>query len=173
MDELAHKMGISKKTLYQYFSNKEELVVESLQHMLNGIRLEIEGKLNDNSETPLQAVLQIYELAFKYMEKFSPSFLFGLKKYYASAFSLYLSFRKEIVFGQVLLLLQKAKDLKQVRPEIDVKLVCDINFLRMDQLLFSNGSLFDKHPYKKLMEYLIINNIRGIMEPEYLLHCKN
>ena len=41
LDDLAHEMGISKKTIYRYFSSKEEIVQESLKYLLTGVQTEI------------------------------------------------------------------------------------------------------------------------------------
>ena len=35
MDDLARELGMSKKTLYQYFENKEDLVKKTLFHHLD------------------------------------------------------------------------------------------------------------------------------------------
>lgn len=38
MDEISSQLGISKKTLYQYFSNKQELVFVAFEHLLLKMR---------------------------------------------------------------------------------------------------------------------------------------
>ncbi|WP_339666832.1 TetR/AcrR family transcriptional regulator [Maribacter arcticus] len=35
LDELANELGISKKTIYTFFDNKEDLVTSSLESLLN------------------------------------------------------------------------------------------------------------------------------------------
>ncbi|MCI1719684.1 MAG: TetR/AcrR family transcriptional regulator [Bacteroidales bacterium] len=51
MDEIVKTLKISKKTLYDYFSNKEDLVLQSCQFKLNGLkkRLDYISTSLDNS----------------------------------------------------------------------------------------------------------------------------
>lgn len=172
MDDLAHKMGISKKTIYQYFKNKEELVSESLQFMLKKIKNDIQTNLIKEKNQPLKSIVYIYQQAFGYLENFSPSFLFGLQKYYPLALKAYENFREEIVYVVIMELLRRAQELKQLRSGINLKLFCDINLLTMDNLLYSKSNLFEKHSVQELLEYAVINNIKGIMTPKYLLENK-
>jgi len=43
--DIAEKAGISKKTLYNYFSSKEELMDEVVEHLLSNLRTELEQLL--------------------------------------------------------------------------------------------------------------------------------
>ena len=63
MDELAHNLGISKKTLYLYFGSKEELVLESLGFLLNKLKANIDGYMeqNPNEDEPLSTIIYIYK----------------------------------------------------------------------------------------------------------------
>ena len=53
MDDIAAEMGISKKTIYQHFSNKDALVKESTLHLFETISCGIDdpvyGPLTDGS----------------------------------------------------------------------------------------------------------------------------
>lgn len=169
MDELAHKMGISKKTLYEHFNNKEMLVVESLKYMLKRIKVDIDLHVNLYTSQPLKAVMYIYNLAFNNMEQFSPSFVFGLKKYYTEAYEAYEGFRKEIVYGTIIDLLEKAKTLKQIRADINFTLFCDIHYAQIENILFSGHHFFERYQTSELLEYLILNGLRGIMTQPKLL----
>ncbi len=169
MDELAHKMGISKKTLYQHFRNKEELVAESLLHLLDGIRSEVMGRMALAQHAPLETILFIYDIAFKHLELFNPSFVFGLQKYYPEAHKVYEQFRSEMVCGIIYDLLKKAQELKQVRTEVNLELVCEMYLWRIEHFLFAKTNMFESHSREMLMEHLITNNLRGIITQEYLM----
>ncbi len=172
MDELARKLGISKKTIYRYFKNKEELVSESLQFLLDKVEKEIETHLKDGvALPPLTKVVYIYKVGLKHMRSFSPSFLFGLRKYYPKAYDAYESFRKKIVLGVVYKLLKEAQDLRQIKADVNLKLVCELNLMHMENIVFSKLNLLERYTVPELLEHLIVNNLKGILTFDYTKEC--
>jgi len=170
MDELAQSLGISKKTLYKYFNSKEALVTESLQFLINNIQSNIVGyiKANPNKAEPLSTIIYIYKQGLMTLQEINPSFLYGLQKYYPSAFQVYSDFKKEVVWNMVCPLLKKAQEVGQVRAEVNVELVCSLFLSRMEDIVYSKSNLFNDYSIQELLEHIIINNLRGILTLEYL-----
>lgn len=167
MDQLAAELGISKKTIYQHFSNKQELVSASFQYLLNNIKRElacIEQKQQDN---PLCCIIQFYRVGLNKLQSFNPTFLHSLQKYYPEAYEKFEDFKNDIVYGKVYRFLEKAQQLNQLRKDIHPGLVCKLYLLRMDEIIFS-GNLFEEHSKEVLLEHLITNNLRGLMTPEFI-----
>src|SRR5690606_10121620 len=80
LDDLAGEIGVSKKTIYQHFSNKEAIVCESLKLLLNKIKLEMLEGVEKEKSDPILAIIWIYKIGLDHLRTFSPTFLFGLKK---------------------------------------------------------------------------------------------
>ncbi|MDC6385288.1 transcriptional regulator, TetR family [Flagellimonas taeanensis] len=173
MDELAQSLGISKKTLYKHFGSKEELVTESLRFFLEKIRSNVDNYMleNPNEDQPLSTIIFIYKQGLMVLQEMSPSFLYGLDKYYPKASELYSEFKKDIVWNIVCPLLNKAQTMGQVRQGVKVKLVCMLFLSRMEDTVYSNSSLFDEYSIQELLEHIIINNLRGILTLDYLKTC--
>lgn len=167
MDDLAAELGISKKTIYEHFSNKEELISESLLYFLENVKTEVRKAEEREKENPLQCVIEYYKIGLNEMRAFNPSFLYGLKKYYPLAYQGFEDFRKEIVYGRIHSLLKKAQEMKQIREDINLELTCELYFLRMDEIVYSKTNLFENYDNKELLEHLIVNNLRGILTPQY------
>ncbi|BDW92232.1 TetR/AcrR family transcriptional regulator [Allomuricauda sp. XS_ASV26] len=173
MDELASELGISKKTLYKHFSSKEKLVSESLAYFLNDIRTDIEKYIseNPNKEEPLTTIIYIYKKGLMVYQNLNPSFLRGLNKYYPEAYQKYIELKKEIVWNMVHPLLQKAQILEQIRPNVNLELVCTLFLSRMEDIVYSKENLFNEFSIKELLDHIIINNLRGILTLNYLQKC--
>jgi len=173
MDELAHDLGISKKTIYKHFQSKEELVMESLQCFLQKVRSTIDDHMqeNPNEDQPLLTIVYIYKLGVGHLQGISPTFFYGINKYYTKAARVYSEFRKDIVWNVVHPLLVKAKKLGQVRPNVNVELVCDLFLLRLEDTLYSRVNLFEQYSAQELLDHIIVNNLRGILTLEYLQNC--
>lgn len=173
MDDMAHSLGISKKTLYKHFGSKEELVTESLRFFLGKIKSNVDRYMleNPNEDQPLSTIIFIYKQGLMVLQEISPSFLYGLDKYYPKAFELYSEFKRDIVWNIVSPLLNKAQTMGQVRQGVKVELVCMLFLSRMEDTVYSNSSLFDEYSIQELLEHIIINNLRGILTLDYLQTC--
>jgi len=166
MDELASELGMSKKTIYNYFKNKEELVSESLGFFLSKIKNEIDLELS-KLDDPIIKIIKIYEIGFSYFECFESSFLFGLKKYYPKAEEVFDAFRSNIVFGEVYNLLEEAKQQKLIKEEINIKLASELYFLRIENVIYKPNNFFDEYSKKELLEHMIVYNLKGISNSDY------
>ncbi|MDL5510556.1 TetR/AcrR family transcriptional regulator [Arenibacter sp. M-2] len=167
LDDLAHEMGISKKTIYRYFSSKEEIVQESLKYLLTGVQTEITEARKREKNNPIQGVISIYRIGLNNLKKFSPSFLLGLQKYYPRANELFNEFRVKEIHDCVFDLLQQAQIKGQIRMNVNLELTSLLYLNRLEYVLFSSNNLFDKYSSTELLEHLVINNLRGIATQAY------
>jgi AcrR family transcriptional regulator len=167
LDDIALEMGISKKTIYRYFSSKEAIVLESLNFHLDKIKNEIAVAIEKDRSNPLQAVISIYRIGLDNLKRFSPSFIMGLQKYYPTANELFNEFRDKEVHDLVLKLLQQGQVIGQIRKNVNLELTCELYLNRLEFVLFSTINLFDKYSKPVLLEHLIINNLRGIATESY------
>jgi len=73
VDEIAAKMSTTKRMIYYYFGNKEQLYIEVLEHAYAGIRA-IEQRLDVEHLDPADAMRQLAELTFDHHES-HPDFI--------------------------------------------------------------------------------------------------
>jgi len=167
LDDLAGSLGISKKTIYSFFENKEDLVSSSLESLINEYKEDINRVVNSNGKDPILSVILIYQRGFEYLKYFKPSFLYGIEKYYPKANKLYNDFIEELANGIVLDLLNKAQELGDIRKDINIELVVKIYFFRIDNLIFKKKNLFESYSESELFKHMVINNLKGIITPYY------
>lgn len=85
MDDIANNLGMSKKTLYQYFADKDELV----DAVVDGHIREIQGDCLGCRVDARDAVHEIFIMMKRVMEEFSnmnPMLLHDLEKFHFRAF---------------------------------------------------------------------------------------
>ncbi len=73
VDEIAAKMSTTKRMIYYYFGNKEQLYIEVLEHAYAGIRA-MEQQLDVEHLDPVDAIRQLAELTFDHHES-HPDFI--------------------------------------------------------------------------------------------------
>ncbi|WP_054852452.1 TetR/AcrR family transcriptional regulator [Olleya sp. ITB9] len=167
LDDLATELGISKKTIYSFFKNKEDLVKSSLESLLNEYKTDINRIVDSNGKDPVLCVILIYRRGFEYLKYFKPSFIFGLQKYYPKASLLFDNFSEELAHKTIQDLLIEAKVKGDIRPEIDIELIVRIYFFRIDNLVFKENNLFEIYTKEALFKHLVLYNLKGITSDNY------
>ena len=87
MDDVATELGISKKTLYQYFDDKAGLVKDIIHHYVNYQNKAFE-EISDKNLNSIELIFEISKFVSKLLKEMNPSITFDLKKYYPEAWKL-------------------------------------------------------------------------------------
>lgn len=85
MDDIANTMGISKKTIYAHFKNKNELVDATTLHLFLVISKEIDA-VCDLQKNPVEEIYEIKKVVMNHLKNEKSSPQFQLKKYYPKTF---------------------------------------------------------------------------------------
>ena len=80
MDDIAAKLSISKRTIYELFKDKEALLLEVLKYQ-NEKMYENGREIIRNSSHILEIILKLYNLHFKLLKKVNSKFFSELNKY--------------------------------------------------------------------------------------------
>jgi len=79
MDMLASQLGISKRTIYEVFSDKDELLKGVLKWMLERQR-ELMTRVFSESENTIEAIFKMLDLMMDHFQKMSPAFQMDMKR---------------------------------------------------------------------------------------------
>lgn len=160
VEDICDTLKISKKTLYQHFRSKKQLLTETIEFIFNS-HFEKMNRILEKEISALEKFVLIYRYGIQQMVTYDPAFFHEMKKYHHEAHSQYEKKRKEIVFSNVKGLLEEAQNDGEIRPEVNLTLFCELYLSKMDTILAS-GDLKEKYPKKDLLNHLIIYNLRGI-----------
>jgi AcrR family transcriptional regulator len=81
MDSLANQLGMSKRTIYEIFSDKDELLTAVLTKIA-GQQRDLVKRVLDESENSVVAIFRMLEINRDNFQSLSPSFQSDLKKYH-------------------------------------------------------------------------------------------
>jgi len=81
MDSLANHLGISKRTIYEVFSDKDEMLLSVLRWMAQKQRALVQ-RILDDSENAILAIFRLLESSRDHFQDMSPAFQADLKKYH-------------------------------------------------------------------------------------------
>jgi len=122
MDDLATQLGISKKTIYQYFKDKDALVSSVVEFELANHAL----ICNQSMEAADNAVHEIFLLMNVIQEMFNrmnPLALFEIEKYYPLAFEKIKKHKDDFIFSMISANLEKGIAEGLYRKDVDVTIL--------------------------------------------------
>lgn len=171
MDDIARKLGVSKKTLYQYVENKEDLIQQVIyQHTLEEKEAIEQIVLEANN-----AVEEIYLIA-KYvvglLRQVSPTTMYDLQKYYRNIWDMMEALHQQFILTIIKANLERGITEELYRHDLDVDVIA--------QLYVGNTSLITNEDFFPLKEYardrifteFIKYHIRGIASSKGLKTLK-
>ena len=122
MDDLATQLGISKKTIYQYFKDKDALVSSVVENDLAKHAL----ICNQSMQIADNAVHEIFLLMTVIQEMFNrmnPLALFEIEKYYPLAFDKIQKHKDDIIFSMISSNLEKGIAEGLYRKDVDINIL--------------------------------------------------
>src|ERR1700761_956520 len=100
MDDIARRAGISKKTLYQHFANKQEVVNESVLWYKNNTSETCMAVL-DGAENAIDAMVRMMAFFDKMHKKINPMAIFEMQRFFPEA---YKTFRDLLIERDVVMM---------------------------------------------------------------------
>ncbi|MGJ8665042.1 MAG: TetR/AcrR family transcriptional regulator [Patiriisocius sp.] len=164
MDDIAHEIGISKKTIYTHFSNKETIIAVVTDAIFETITNDI-ACICDMHKNPIEELYDIKKRVMEHIcnEKASP--FHQLQKYYPAIHGNIK--RRQFGFMQECVLKNLNKGLEQglYRDNIDVQFVSRIYFKGITGI--KEEDLFPPSMFAvdSLSEMYLEYHLRGIVTP--------
>mgnify|MGYP001337045177 CR=1 FL=1 len=165
MDDIAHQMGISKKTIYTHFNNKETIVAVVTDYVFENVCNDLD-KIFELHQNPIEELYLIKKRVLEYMQKEKASPWYQLQKYYPTIFANIKQRQFGFMQQCVVKNLNRGLELELYRKNIEVQFVARIYFNGItgikDEILFPY-TMFEGEPlYEMYLEY----HLRGIVTPK-------
>ena len=122
MDDIATQLGISKKTIYQFYADKDALVDDVIKSLLE----HSESCCSRDTKAAENAVHEIFLAMDFIMEVFrsmNPSLLYDMQKYYPAAFQKFLKHKNDYLFGVIKQNLQRGIKEELYREDLKVEVL--------------------------------------------------
>lgn len=161
MDMLANQMGISKRTIYELFRDKEELL-DGVIKLMTEKQSDVLSKTLNESENVIEAIFKILDLMRDHFKTMSPAFLLDIKKYQHKMLANYDGKSEMHFFGFNEEVVRKGIKEGVFRKDIDVTI---INQCLFEVSKMSNDTeLFPSDDFHKndIIRNVYINYLRGI-----------
>ena len=134
MDDIAHHLGISKKTLYQHFSDKDDIVASAMNSYITKRCVEFEG-LRAKVGNAIEELVLMSERLKESVKNANPSMLFDLQKYHQRAWEMWKTYRNKYIRESLMKNLKEGIEQGYYREDINPEIVATIR-LEMVQIGF-------------------------------------
>jgi AcrR family transcriptional regulator len=169
MDDISKELGMSKKTIYQYFANKSELVEKVLAYMHDQeslVCIEIDGaKLN-----AIDILLTVSRNVSKQMKDMNPINAYELQKYYPAIFREFVIKKRDHVFDQVKQNFAQGIAEGIYRNDLDIDLVARLYIQKLVDVHDPEFLSSVNFGFEKVFQVMFDNHIRGIANAEGLAY---
>ncbi len=165
MDDLAHEMGISKKTIYTHFENKTQLVEAGALYVYERISEGID-QIIALHKNPIVELYEIKKFVMQHLKNEKTAPQHQLHKYYPKVYQMLQSKQFEVMRVCVADNVRRGIEQGIYRENLNVDFVSRIYFVCgstiKDQKLFPS----DQFPIAQLVDDYLEYHLRGIVTPE-------
>ena len=154
MDDIARHLGMSKKTIYQFFKDKNELVIALIKMKLQDDECQM-AEIISGSGNVIEEMINMMKCSEEMFARINPIVIHDLQKYHPEAWAEFQNFKGEILVTKLEELLVKGIKQGYLRPDIDVKILARMRVSQVE--LGFNTSVFpiaEFSPWKVQYQFL-------------------
>lgn len=144
MDDIAREMAISKKTIYQFFKDKNEIVCSATEYHLQKEHNEI-MLLEEQSENVIEYLVKLSKQMRGHIKAVHPGAFQDLKKHFPEGWGIFIRYKKEVFLKSIEKTIRRGVEEGYFRADISPDILA---VMRMEQIQMSwDESLFPRAQY--------------------------
>lgn len=170
MDDVANDLGMSKRTLYEMFGDKEDMLYESLCFMMDEQARSL-TKLAESCDSMLEILLMSVRKLCKtgVSSEMECRLIANLKKFYPNIFERVQRYHAEQGLANLQYALDKCRAEGYLDENADIELMAQLFLTNMGIMMSGNNiSLPEGVSKEKAFSVLVINFLRGLASVEGL-----
>lgn len=167
VDDICKECGISKKTIYNYYSDKQSLANETIIYHYNNLHKEIKAII-DLSDNSIETFFKISSHFRETLNDTTPLFVHDLKKFHPELYNNHQDYKENLFEKSIQKVLIKGKDEGFIRDDINDKIVSKLR-IEMIEIGF-NQDVFPlkKYDYRDIQLISFDLFLRGIVTTDGL-----
>ncbi len=122
MDDIATHLGMSKKTIYQFFKDKNDLVIALVKKKLQDDEEQMSDIIS-RSGNVIEEMINMMKCSEEIFSRINPIVIHDLQKYHPDAWKQFQAFKADVLIRTLEELLTKGIKQGYIRPDIDVKII--------------------------------------------------
>lgn len=171
MDDIARHLGVSKKTIYQFVSDKKDLVKQCVEAAINDEQCNL-CNIQEQEGNAIDILLEINKRVSEKIQNLQPSVLYDMERYYPEAFKIMQNHKKQFVFNMIKQNMEKGVKEGLYRDNLIPEVIAN-SYIAMTNQLFNPDPLNpSKHDFQTLHREIARYHIRGIASEKGRIYLK-
>jgi AcrR family transcriptional regulator len=158
MDDLAHQLGISKKTIYQYYKDKDDLVKAVVNLELKEHEMTCKD-CKSKAENAIHEMFLLMENMKAMTQTMNPNSMMELDKHFSNAFDMIKNHKDEFLFSLIKQNLMKGIEEGCYRKDLDIDIISKFRletvFIPFNLHLFPLSKFNSLEVHTQLMEHFV------------------
>lgn len=131
MDDIAADMAMSKKTLYKWFENKDQIVQAAMSRHLEGTQLDCNAMIR----TATSAIDELFRMLEWVKQEFSnvhPGIFYDLQKFHPATWQLWQAHKNEFILSQIIENLRRGIAEGLFRADLDLDVIARLRLAQIE-----------------------------------------
>jgi AcrR family transcriptional regulator len=162
MDDIAANLGMSKKTIYHYFKDKDELIEAVVDEVIDTNQCACNADIS-RSENAVHEIFLVMDMMAEMFKTMNPFILHDMQKYHPAAFQKFMKFKNEYLFNVCSQNLLRGVNEELYRPEMSVDILCRY---RVETMFIPFNPEFQqslKHSLAKIEDEILTHFLFGLV----------
>ena len=165
MDDIAADMAISKKTLYKWFENKDEIVLATTNRHLHDTQNEC-ARLMTTAGSAIEGLFRMMEWMKHQFTNVHPSIFYDLQKFHLAAWQLWMAHKHDFILTQITANLRRGIAEGLFRADLDVDVLARLRLAQIEMMF--DQQLFPPRQFdlQRISVVFIEHFMLGIASPQ-------
>ena len=161
MDDIAKDLGVSKKTIYQLYADKNDLVKAYMENEREDHTKNIE-EIVKSSKNAIEEIILTMQFMSKTFNRINPNLFFDMQKYHPQSWAIFREFKEKFMTQLVIQNIEKGKSEGLYRSDISTKIMARFRLEQVEMAM--NPSIFpaDKYNHTEVQIQLLDHFMHGI-----------
>ena len=167
MDDISRELGMSKKTLYQEFADKDDLINRVIDFDMEQSRVFLE-QVHQSESNAVQELFMFNRRMHSVYALYSPTFYLDLKRYYPEVYQRWIEDKRSRMYSVITENLRKGKEEGVYREEIDEHIIGRLHIARIEML--EGNDIIEAHERlsRDFIQEVFIYHLHGICNEQGL-----
>lgn len=166
MDDIAASVGMSKKTLYHYYQDKDELVTSVVETVIGENQCTCEGHITA-ADNAVHEIFLAMEMMVEMCKTMNPSLIYEMQKYHPEAYQRFHLHKTQFLLAHIHQNLKRGIEEELYRPDVNAEVLARY---RVESMFIPFNPDFQRslpnYTLLELEEHILTHFLFGLVTPK-------
>jgi len=171
MDDLSRELAMSKKTIYKYFDDKNDLV-KSIIEMKVEMDTAVCINCSQQSENAIEDLINVSKFVVEHVGNVNPTVFYDLRKYYKDAWQILEDHKWEFVLSMIKTNIERGIKEGIYRDNMNVDVIARLYVASTDNIMNSEIFPWPDFKFQEVFTEMIRLHIKGMANEKGIKYLK-